>query len=279
MLILLSLLLQAGEPAARPGDAAELADALGIPLAEAEARMRIADRLGIFQLRAQGDADFAGAYLVHEPKVEAVVLFKGDAAAKLRRYGTEGAGFTARSVDHSLADLAAARDEARRLFKDARLAPVAMGLDIEANRVVAEFVDASAARRLKLPAAVVVETAEGDMALAPQKAGPVSEFPQARDPADVRMQALVTGALFVRGGCLRIGAEDGASHLVLWPSTARLVEADGKVTIDNGNNRLVVGTRVTLSGGESTAPPPPGWLVAPVAAACSGPYWIASDGW
>jgi hypothetical protein len=280
MPVLLSLLVQAAVPdtVARPGDTVELAHALGISIAEAERRQRIADRLGIFQLRARADPDFAGAYLEHEPEVRAVVLFKGDAAAKLRRYGTEGEGFVARDVDHALADLAAARAAAIAAFTRADLAPVSVGIDVETNRVVARFVDTTRAVRLDLPAAVVVEAVEGDLALKPQAAGSVTHFPQARDVVSDRLSALLSGRLFVRDGCLRVGDEAGASHLVLWPATAQLVD-DGRAVISGAGARLVVGAPVTLSGGASQAKPPPGWLLEPVTDRCAGPYWIASESW
>jgi hypothetical protein len=282
MLTALVLLLQAAapEPVARPGDAKALASALGIPVAEAEARMRIADRLGIFQLRARSDPDFAGAYLEHEPRVQAVVLFRGDAAAKLARYGTAGEGFAARSVTYSLADLAAARREAEKAFKSAGLSPVRIGIDVEANRVVARFVDTARAARLRLPAAVALETVEGEAARAPQRAGAVTHFPQARDVAEASMQALASGTLFERGGCLRIGDPAGASYLVLWPATARLIEEGGRLFVaSGGGERLAVGARATLSGGETSAMAPPGWLLEPVTDRCEGPYWIASESW
>jgi len=273
-------------PASSGRDAVHLARTLGISVAEAESRMRLADRLGIFQLRVRSDPGFAGAYLEHEPKLQAVVLFKGDAAAKLKRYVSDDA-FVARSVQYSLADLADTRAKAAKAFAAAGLAIVGVEQDIEANRVLVHVTDDKAARqaiaagKLKLPDAAQLNVIEGEVAKAPQSAGPVTHFPQARYPAGTEQHALLTGKLFERGGCLRVGDANGESHLVMWPSAANLAVESGTVVVRDGTagGKLAVGADVSLSGGAAPGLPPPGWLMQPVTANCLGPYWIASRGW
>lgn len=276
---------QTPPPAAGNRDAVHLARTLGISVEDAEARMRMADRLGIFQIRVRSDPDFAGAYLEHEPKLQAVVLFKGDAAEKLKRYVGDDA-FVARGVDYSLGELAAAEAEIAKAFKDAGLAVLGIEKDIEANRVLVHLVDdaparaAIAAEKLMLPKAAQLDVAEDDFAAAPQSVGTVTAFPQARYPAAAEMRALMTGKLFERDGCLRVGEEAGESLLVLWPSSARLVQKAGAIAVRDGEagGEVVVGTDVSLGGGNAELPPP-GWLIAPVPQTCAGPYWIAARGW
>ena len=292
MLTALPLLIAAGAAAQQPDptsaadSALHLSRTLGISLEEAEARMRLADRLAVFQLRVRSDPDFAGLYLEHEPKAQAVVLFKGDAAAKLKRYVGDDA-FVPRSVEYSLADLTAAETEAKEAFKAAGLALVGTERDIEANRVLFHVVDDAAAKaaiaagRLKLSPAVVIDAVGDDSIPQPQKLGSVTHFPQARDPSGAAMQALFTGTLFVKDGCLRVGSETGESRLVLWPSSARLAEDGSKLVVRDGaaGVTLTVGAAVSFSGGGTTEPPPPGYLLEGIPRACAGPYWIAAKGW
>ncbi len=275
---------QQPEPTSAADSAMHLSRTLGISLEEAEARMRLADRLAIFQLRVRSDPDFAGLYLEHEPKAQAVVLFKGDATEKLKRYVGDDA-FVAKSVEYSLADLAAAESQAKDAFNAAGLTLVGTERDIEANRVLLHVVDDAAAKaaitsgRLKLSPATVLNVVGDDSIPRPQSAGAVSHFPQARDPSGAAMQALFTGTLFVKDGCLRIGSETGESRLVLWPSSARLAE-DGKLVRDGASGGvLTVGSAVSLSGGGTSEPPPPGYLLEAIPRACTGPYWIAAKGW
>ena len=285
IVFLVLLLTAAGEARAVP-DAVHLAKALGISVEEAELRLRLADRLGIFQLRVRSDPDFAGAYLEHEPKVQAVVMFKGAAAEKLRRYVSDDA-FVARSVEYSIGELAEAQAKLPELFEAAGLEFVGTERDLEANRVLVHVTDdaparsAIAAGKLALPKPAQLSVIEGDMPKGPQSAGPVTNFPQARYPVGSEMRALLTGKLFERGGCLRIGDENGESRLILWPSTAMLAEEGGNIVVRDGTagDRLVVGAEVAISGGAAPGLPPLEWLLAPVAQACDGPYWIAARGW
>tara|TARA_R110000782_G_scaffold206139_9_gene294788 strand:+ start:9115 stop:10080 length:966 start_codon:yes stop_codon:yes gene_type:complete len=285
-LLAASAAAQQAEPTSAADSALHLSRTLGISLEEAEARMRLADRLAVFQLRVRSDPDFAGLYLEHEPKAQAVVLFKGDAAAKLKRYVGDDA-FVPRSVDYSLADLSAAETEAKDAFKAAGLALVGTERDIEANRVLLHVVDDAAAKaaiaagRLKLSPAVALDVVGDDSIPRPQSAGAVTHFPQARDPSGAAMRALLTGTLFVKDGCLRVGSETGESRLVLWPSSARLAEDAGKLVVRDGaaGGALTVGAAVSLSGGGTTEPPPPGYLLEGIPRACTGPYWIAAKGW
>lgn len=286
LLVAAGVAAQQPEPTSAADSALHLSRTLGISLEEAEARMRLADRLAIFQLRVRGDPDFAGLYLEHEPKVQAVVLFKGDAAEKLKRYVSDDA-FVARSVQYSRGDLASAETEAKDAFKAAGLALVGTETDIEANRVLLNVVDDAAAKaaiaggRLKLSPATVLNVVGDDSIPHPQSAGAVTHFPQARDPAGASMRALFTGTLFVKAGCLRVGDEAGESRLVLWPSSARLTEEGGKLVVRDGTagGTLVVGAAVSLGGGGTTEPPPPGFLLEAVPRECTGPYWIAAKGW
>lgn len=263
---------------ADPAPAIQMAQSLGISIEEAEARLRLVDRLAIFEMRARSDPDYAGAYLQHEPALQAVVMFRGDAAEKMNRYVGSDAGFTARAVERSLGDLDAARDAADKAFKSAGLVPAAIELDVEANRVAVFFVNPDPARALTLPDGVTIEAVEGDLPLKPQTAGAVTQFPQARNPGP-GMRALISGTLFIRDGCIRIGKPEGDSHLVLWPATAQLALEGDTVIVTSGKGRLVVGDDVSLGGGAGIGPPPPGWLLAPVSEACPGPYWIASQSW
>jgi hypothetical protein len=273
--------MQETPPATGGGEIVHLAKTLGISVEEAESRIRLADRLGILQLRVRSDPDFAGAYLEHEPKVQAVVMFKGDAAAKLALYVSDDA-FTPRSTVYSLGDLAAAANESRRAFKAANLAIIRIETDIEANRVVVEVADdapartAIAAGKLRLPPSVVIEVTQGEIALEPQTAGVVTHFPQAREPATKEMRALMTGTLFERDGCLRIGSQSGESLLVIWPSSALLGEDKSRIVVTGEfGGRLVAGTEVSIGGGSVTALQP-GSLLEPIVERCAGPYWIAS---
>jgi hypothetical protein len=127
----------------------------------------------------------------------------------------------------------------------------------------------------------VLDVVGDDSIPRPQSAGAVTHFPQARDPSGAAMRALLTGTLFVKDGCLRVGSETGESRLVLWPSSARIAEVGGKLVVRDGaaGGALTVGAAVSLSGGGTTEPPPPGYLLEGIPRACTGPYWIAAKGW
>ncbi len=267
-------------------DAGHLAAALGITLEEAENRMRLADRAGVFQLRVRSDPDFAGIYIVDVPKLQIVALFKGDAKAKLGQYVTDEA-FVARSVAFSLAELTDVQSELPALFRKAGIKWLGSDLDIEANRVVVHVTDetqahaATKAGTLDLPKAVTLDVVDGQIIDTAQRAPGIENFPQARHPTGSHMQALISGNLIVENGCLRIGGPDIGSSLVLWPSSARLVTDGDTIAVQDGKDggTLVVGTTVAISGGKAPVAPPEDWLVEPVSAGCKGPYWIAVPGW
>jgi len=60
---------------------------------------------------------------------------------------------------------------------------------------------------------------------------------------------VLEGTLIEESGCLWVDA-DGSRWLVLWPSSARAVEADAGLVVRDGTNEEVVGEPMRLGGGE-----------------------------
>ena len=61
--------------------------------------------------------------------------------------------------------------------------------------------------------------------------------------------AELAGTLIEENGCLWVES-DGSRWLVLWPGSARAVEADIGVVVREGTNEAVVGEPVRMGGGE-----------------------------
>lgn len=62
------------------------ADAYGVPLAEAERRIKLQREIGKLGARMKQDSAYAGHYIEHRPAYRVVARFTGDAAATLAKY-------------------------------------------------------------------------------------------------------------------------------------------------------------------------------------------------
>lgn len=60
---------------------------------------------------------------------------------------------------------------------------------------------------------------------------------------------VLEGTLVEEDGCLLVEA-GGSRWLVLWPGSARAVEADAGLVVRDGTNEAVVGEPIRLGGGE-----------------------------
>ena len=94
----------------------------------------------------------------------------------------------------------------------------------------------------------------------------MKHFPQFRFPGWTG-EALVTGRLEVKNGCLTI-----ADSLILWPSNARLsLGPDGVPVVGGGTGRpLRVGDQVRMGGGGAWTNFRGEGLLQPLPAACTG---------
>jgi hypothetical protein len=202
----------------------------------------------IQQVRA--DPAFAGWMFRTDGEPYALVLFTGDAAAHLARY-TKDPRYRPKSAGLTQAQLRALQDSFGKLLRQLEIHSTYSEGDEENNRVtfaiseMDKYRRAVAEGRLRPNPHVVIVQDKGPIAGAPQSAGPVRHFPQFKFPGPAG-EALFTGRLEVKNGCLMIG-----DKLILWPSNARLsLGADGVPVVGGGTGRpLRVGDEVRLGGG------------------------------
>jgi hypothetical protein len=228
--------------------------------------------------RLRADPAFAGFVFKNDNAPHAVVLFTGDAAAHLARY-TKDPRYWPKSAGLTHAQLRALHDSFGRLLRQLDIHYTFSSGDEENNRVtfsvseMDKYRRAVADGRLKPHPHVVIVQDKGPVALAPQSAGPVRHFPQFRFPGRAG-EALLTGRLEVKNGCLRIGG-----NLLLWPSNARLsLGPDGVPIVGGGTGRpLRVGDEVRMGGGTAWTNFKGEGLLQPVPAQCTGGTWVTDD--
>jgi hypothetical protein len=228
--------------------------------------------------RVQADPAFAGWVFKNDNEPHAVVLFTGDAAAHLARY-TSDARYWPKSVGLTRPQLRALQDSFGKLLQQLEIHYTFSQSDDENNQVsfsvseMDKYRKAVANGRLTPNPHVLIVQDKGPIARAAQRAGPVNHFPQFKFPGRAG-EALLTGTLALRDGCLTIG-----DHLILWPSNARLSLDSGGVPIVGGgrNPPLRVGGPVRMGGGEPWTNFKGEGLLQPLPAGCTGPYWIAGE--
>jgi hypothetical protein len=228
--------------------------------------------------RVQADPAFAGWVFRNDNEPYALVLFTGDAAAHLARY-TRDPRYRARSVGLTRPQLRALQDSFGKLLRQLDI-HYTFSQDDEANNQVTfsvsemdKYRQAVADGRLKPHPHVVIVQDKGPIARTVQSAGPVTHFPQFKFPGRAG-QALLTGRLEVRNGCLTIG-----DKLILWPSSARLsLGADGVPVVGGGTGRpLRVGDEVRMGGGTAWTDFRGEGLLQPLPPACTGGALVPDD--
>jgi hypothetical protein len=230
--------------------------------------------------RVQADPAFAGWVFKNDNEPHAVVLFTGDAAAHLARY-TRDPRYWPKSAGLTEAQLGALQDSFGKLLLQLGIHYTYSSGDVENNRVtfavseMDKYRRAVAEGRLKPHPHIVVVQDKGPIARAPQSAGPVKHFPQFKFPGRT-MEALLTGTLEVRNGCLTV---DGS--LILWPSNARLsLDRNGVPLVSGGLGRpLRAGEEVRMGGGTAWTNFKSEGLLQPLAAACTGGAWDTDKLW
>lgn len=228
--------------------------------------------------RVQADPAFAGWVFKNDNEPHAVVLFTGDAAARLARY-TRDPRYWPKSVGLTRPQLRALQDSFGKLLQQLDIHYTFSQDDEENNQVVFSVSEmdkyrrAVADGRIKPNPHVVIRQDKGPVARAPQSAGPVKHFPQFKFPGPAG-EALFTGRLDVRNGCLTIGG-----NLLVWPSGARLsLGADGVPVVGGGTGRpLRVGDQVRMGGGTAWTNFRGEGLLQPLPAACTGEAWVTDD--
>jgi hypothetical protein len=234
--------------------------------------------------RVRSDPAFAGWVFKNENEPHAVVLFTGDAAAHLARY-TRDPRYWPKSVGLTRPQLRALQDSFGRLLRQLDIHYTYSSGDEENNRVtfavseMDKYRQAVAHGRVKPHPHVIVVADKGPIARASQSAGPVTHFPQFKFPGRT-MEALLTGRLEVKNGCLTIG-----DSLILWPSRARLsLGADGVPVVGGGRGApLRAGAQVRMGGGTAWTDFRGEGLLQPLPAACTGAsgdpdkLWIAGE--
>ncbi|HEX6375011.1 MAG TPA: hypothetical protein VFZ91_04755 [Allosphingosinicella sp.] len=228
--------------------------------------------------RVQADPAFAGWVFKNENEPYAVVLFTGDAAARLARY-TRDPRYWPKSAGLTQTQLRALQNGFGKLLQQLEIHWTFSASDHEANQVdfsiseMDKYRRAIAEGRLKPNSHIRIAPDKGPIARTPQAAGPVAHFPQFKYPGRL-MDALLAGSLQVRNGCLMVG-----HHLVLWPSAAQLtLDASGVPVVRGGRGPpLRAGDQVRLGGGEAWSSFEGEGLLQPLPAGCTGEYWIAGQ--
>jgi hypothetical protein len=234
--------------------------------------------------RVRADPAFAGWVFRNENEPYAVVLFTGDAAARLARY-TSDPRYWPRSAGVTHAQLLALQDSFGRLLRQLDIHYTFSSADEADNRVtfsvseMDKYRRAVAGGRITPHAHVVIVPDKDPVARSAQSAGPVRHFPQFKFPGRT-MEAALSGRLEVRNGCLTIG-----DSLILWPSRAQLsMGADGVPAVGGGTGApLRVGEEVRMGGGTAWTNFRGEGLLQPIPAACAGQaldpdrLWIAGE--
>jgi hypothetical protein len=228
--------------------------------------------------RMQADPAFAGFVFKNNNEPHAVVLFTGDAAAHLARY-TKDPRFWPKSAGLTHSQLRALQDSFGKLLRQLDIHATFSQGDEENNQVIFsvsemdKYRQAVADGRIRPHPHIVILPDKGPIATAPQSAGPVKHFPQFKFPGRAG-EALVTGRLEVRNGCLTIG-----DNLLLWPSGARLsLGSDGVPVVGGGTGRpLRLGDEVRMGGGSAWTNFRGEGLLEPLPAACTGGALVPDD--
>jgi hypothetical protein len=227
--------------------------------------------------RIEADPNFAGLVFRNGANPHAIVLFTGDAAARLRRY-TADPRYRPMRAGLTEAQLRGLQNSFAAELKRLGIHSAVSSTDTLANQAVFivsesdKYRRAVAEGRLRPGPHVRIVADRRANAAGPQRAGAVLHFPQFRYPAGHSGEALLGGVLEVRNGCLAVG-----DAVILWPSHARLsLGADGVPVVSGGDGApLRVGEAVRMGGGEPWTNFAGEGLLEPVPAACSGPLWRA----
>jgi hypothetical protein len=230
--------------------------------------------------RVQADSAFAGWVFKNDNEPHAVVLFTGDAAARLARY-TSDPRYWPKSVGLTRRQLRALQDSFGKLLLQLDIHYTFSQDDEENNQVtfsvseMDKYRRAVADGRLKPHPHVRIIADKGPIARVVQSAGAVTQFPQFKFPGRL-MDAALSGTLEVKNGCLTIG-----DSLILWPSNARLtLDAGGVPVVGGGTGRpLRVGDQVRMGGGTAWTNFKGEGLLQPLPAACAGEAPIADRLW
>lgn len=228
--------------------------------------------------RMQADPAFAGFVFKNDNEPHAVVLFTGDAAAHLARY-TKDPRYWPKSAGLTHSQLLALHDSFGKLLRQLEIHATYGSGDEENNQVIFsvsemdKYRQAVADGRIRPNPHIVIIPDKGPVARAPLSAGPVRHFPQFKFPGRAG-EALITGRLEVRNGCLTVG---GA--LLLWPSNARLsLGADGVPVVGGGTGRpLRVGDEIRMGGGTAWTGFRGEGLLEPLPDACTGGASVPDD--
>jgi hypothetical protein len=226
----------------------------------------------------QADPAFAGFLFKNDNEPHAVVLFTGDAAARLARY-TKDPRYWPKSAELTEPQLRALQYSFGRLLLQLDIHSTFSQDDAENNRVIFsisemdKYRQAVADGRIKPHPNVMIVQDKGPIARAPQSAGPVKHFPQFKFPGRAG-EALFTGKLEVKNGCLML-----EGNLLLWPSNAQLsLDADGVPIVGGGTGRpLRVGDQVRMGGGGAWTNFRGEGLLQPLPPACAGETWVTDD--
>lgn len=228
--------------------------------------------------RVRADPAFAGFVFKNDNEPHAVVLFTGDAAAHLARY-TKDPRYWPKSVGLTHAQLLALQESFGKLLQQLEIHYTYSSGDEENNLVtfaiseMDQYRRAVAAGRLKPNPHVLIVQDKGPIARIVQSAGPVKHFPQFKFPGRAG-EALLTGKLEVKNGCLTVG-----ESVILWPSNAQLsLDSDGAPVVGGGSGRpLRVGEQVRIGGGTTWTNFNGEGLLQPLPSGCTGTYWIAGE--
>lgn len=269
---------------AADSDAPAYAESYGVSADEAERRLAAQEDVGRLQEAMRDDPAFGGLYIEHEPRFRVVVLFVTEPEKNLARY-TRDPLYEAAQAQYSLRTLEEGQRQLGEELERENIHFKSTSVDVKRNRVVLEVADrtemreAAAAGRILLPGFVVIDETGGVIA-SPQRLGPVISFPQAKYPAGGYMQALGSGELELRNGCLRLVGAPGDGLLIVWPSMALLEERAGKISVRNPDTGAVVsvGDFIEIGGGGGGSVREQD-LAEAIPETCPGPYWFAAPEW
>lgn len=268
------------------------ATAQSVTVEEAVRRLDLQDEIGeLGRVLAERErATFAGLWIEHQPKYRVVAAFTRGGEATLRPY-LENSPLAdlldVQTARVTLAQLEADQAEAGRIARELKMR-VNTSTDVPNNQVElwvgerAAFEAALRAANLTLPDTVVIvgnkiQWNNGRPDVAATASALDLHFPQLKPGPRVYMAALLLGQLVAVDGCLRVIEPNGESVLIIWqPDVAPDVEA-GVVVIRRADGSVAarVGDNVRFGGG--AVRPADDDLIAPLPAACAGPYWVSGD--
>lgn len=269
------------------------ASAYGVTEEEARRRARLQREVvpEISRIRPLIEREQAGNYadiwIEHRPEWRVVVAFARDPEATLLRY-TRNPLFVARQVEHSLAELNQAADDAfaqlRRLGIPAAGGVevmenrVSIGVDVEQDELDALIRDG----RLRVSPLVRLTgpPALGAEAVSPEAQRFMRVFPRARFRTGMETQELNVGTIVLRDGCLRLDRPGDDDPFAFFGAESGLkLDEAGMLTIYRRDGQALeghVGEQLVLGGGAG-AEINDSAVLAPIHVAC-GPGPVAYVG-